>query len=340
MAQLSVDDAAHLLRRMGFGGTSDEINNLMSMGREGAVDHLVNYGNIDDSALTGAAGDGISPAFNASSFDFSDPNNNTNFNDNEIKRWWMTRMVLTKRQFQEKMTLFWHNHFATALSKVARQYMYLQNLAFRNHGLDQFDNLLLSVAQAPAMLIWLDTITNIKGRANENWARELQELFTMGQNNLVTGQANYTQFDITQIARAFTGWSFRKTPGGGPFDYQFFVNASQHDDGQKTIYNQVANFSGQDVITTIAGREKTGQFLTKKLFEFFVYPLDLTNSSDVATIAKFAGVYMSNNHSIKALVTAIFTSDEFFSDRARFGLVKNPVEFIVSAIRMPGGLYV
>src|SRR5262249_24720017 len=110
MAQLPVEDAAHLLRRMGFGGTSDEINNLMPMGREGAVDPLVNYGNIDDSALTGAAGDGISPAFTASSFDFSDPNNNTNFNDNEIKRWWMSRMVLSKRQFQEKMTLFWHNH--------------------------------------------------------------------------------------------------------------------------------------------------------------------------------------------------------------------------------------
>jgi uncharacterized protein (DUF1800 family) len=190
------------------------------------------------------------------------------------------------------------------------------------------------------MILFLDTNTNIKAHANENWARELQELFTMGQKNLVTGQQNYTQFDITQIARAFTGWSFRKTPGGGPFDYQFFVNAANHDDGQKTIYGQTANFAGQDVITTIAAREETGQFLTKKLFEFFVYPLDLTNSGDIATISKFAAVYTSNNHSIKALVTSIFTSDEFFSDRARFGLIKSPAELIVSAIRMSGAVYV
>src|SRR5215471_14576380 len=261
MTAMTPEEGAHLLRRLCFGGTSDEINNLVSMGREGAVDYLVNYDNIPDDALTALAGDGKSPTVASASFNFSDPNNNNNFNDNEIKRWWMSRMVLTKRQFLEKMTLFWHNHFATALSKVARQYMYLQNLTFRAHALDQFDTLLLSVAQGPAMLIWLDTITNVKGRANENWARELQELFTMGQNNLVTGQPNYTQFDITQIARAFTGWTFRKTPGGGPFDYQFLVNAAQHDDGQKTIYGNTANFSGQDVITTIAGREATGQFL-------------------------------------------------------------------------------
>jgi uncharacterized protein (DUF1800 family) len=248
--------------------------------------------------------------------------------------------VLTKRQFQEKMTLFWHNHFATSLSKVPRQYMYVQNLMLRTHALDQFDSLLLAVAQDPAMNLFLDTNTNIKAHANENWARELQELFTIGQNNLVTGQQNYTQFDITQIARAFTGWSFRKTPGGGPFDYQFFVNPANHDDGQKTIYGQTANFSGQDVVTTIAGREETGQFLTKKLFEFFVYPLDLTNSTDIATISKFAGLYTGSNHSIKSLVTSLFTSDEFFSDRARFGLVKNPAELIVSAIRMSGATYV
>jgi uncharacterized protein (DUF1800 family) len=331
---------------MGFGGTPDEINNLASMGREGAVDYLVNYNSIDDSALTALAGDGKSATIASDSFNFSDPNNNTNFNDNEIKRWWMTRMALTKRQFQEKMTLFWHNHFATALSKVPRQYMFVQNLMLRTHALDQFDSLLLQVAQDPAMNLFLDTNTNIKAHANENWARELQELFTMGQNNLVTGQPNYTQFDITQIAKAFTGWSFRKTPGGGPFDYQFFVNPANHDNTVKTVYQSMtppptpANYDGSDVITIIAGREETGQFLTKKLFEFFVYPLDLTNPADIATISKFAGVYISSNHSIKSLVTALFNSDEFWSDRARFGLIKNPAELIVSAIRMSGATYV
>jgi uncharacterized protein (DUF1800 family) len=346
MTAMTFDDAAHLYRRMGFGGTPDEINNLMSMGREGAVNYLINYGSIDDSALTALAGDGATAAFSASSFNFSDPNNNTNFSDNEIKRWWMTRMALTKRQFQEKMTLFWHNHFASSLSKVPRQYMYIQNLTLRSHALDRFDSLLLAVAQDPAMILFLDTNTNIKAHANENWARELQELFTMGQNNLVTGQPNYTQVDITQIAKAFTGWSFAKTPNSGPFDYHFFVNAGNHDNTVKTIYQNMAqpptpaNYDGSDIVTIIAAREETGQFLVKKLFEFFVYPLDLTNSADIATVAKFAHVYLNNDHSIKSLVTSIFTSDEFFSDRARFGLIKNPAEMIVSAIRMSGGVYV
>ena len=346
MTAMTFDDAAHLIRRMGFGGTADEINNLMSMDREGAVNHLVNYDNIPDDALTALAGDGKSPTVASASFNFSDPNNNTNFNDNEIKRWWMTRMVLSQRQFQEKMTLFWHNHFASSLSKVPRQYMFVQNLMLRTHALSRFDSLLLAVAQDPAMILFLDTNTNVKAHANENWARELQELFTMGQTNLVTGQPNYTQVDITQIAKAFTGWSFRKTPNSGPFDYQFFVNAANHDNTVKTIYPNMtppptpANYDGSDIVTIIAGREETGQFLTKKLFEFFVYPLDLTNSADIATVAKFARVYLNNDHSIKSLVTSIFTSDEFFSNRARFGLIKNPAEMIVSAIRMSGGVYV
>ncbi|HKF58440.1 MAG TPA: DUF1800 family protein, partial [Blastocatellia bacterium] len=141
MTAMTFDDAAHLIRRMGFGGTADEINNLMSMDREGAVNHLVNYDNIPDDALTALAGDGKSPTVASASFNFSDPNNNTNFNDNEIKRWWMTRMVLSQRQFQEKMTLFWHNHFASSLSKVRRQYMFVQNLMLRSHALDRFDSL-------------------------------------------------------------------------------------------------------------------------------------------------------------------------------------------------------
>jgi uncharacterized protein (DUF1800 family) len=252
----------------------------------------------------------------------------------------MTRMALTKRQFQEKMTLFWHNHFATALSKVPRQYMYVQNLTLRAHALDQFDSLLLAVAHDPAMLIWLDTITDTKAHPNENFARELQELFTMGQKDLVTGEQNYTQQDITEIARAFTGWGFGHKPGGGPFDYLYNLSQANHDNGTKTIYGrQPANLDGSDVIAIIAGRPATPRFLTKKLFDFFVYPFDLTNSADIATIDKFAQVYLNNNHSISALVTAIFTSDEFFGSRARFGLVKNPVEMIVSAIRMSGAQY-
>ncbi|HWP43851.1 MAG TPA: DUF1800 family protein, partial [Blastocatellia bacterium] len=184
MANLTFDEAAHLLRRMGFGGPPEEINDLVSRGREGAVDYLIDYDQIDNSAMEGVL---------ERSFDFSNPDDMRSFTPTEIRRWWFTRMVLSRRQFEEKMTLFWHNHFATALSKVQEFPMYLQNLTLRQHALDRFDTLLLKVAQDPAMLVWLDGITNVRGRPNENFARELQELFTMGPNDVVTGEPNYTE---------------------------------------------------------------------------------------------------------------------------------------------------
>jgi uncharacterized protein (DUF1800 family) len=183
------------------------------------------------------------------------------------------------------------------------------------------------------MLIWLDNITNVLGNANENFARELQELFTMGINDVVTGAENYTEQDVKEIARAFTGWNYVRRP---PFAFQ--LNANQHDNGTKTIYGQQSNFSGQDVITILSAKPATARYLTWKLFNFFVYPVT-SSSADKKTIDKFADVYLNNNHSIKELVRAIFVSDEFFSDRAFFSLVKQPVELVVGAVRMLGGNY-
>ena len=324
MANLSYDEAAHLIRRAGFGGTPEEIDDLSSRGREGAVDHLIDFGQIDNSAMDSLL---------AASFDFSNPGDNTKFNNGEIRRWWFTRMVATKRQFEEKLTLFWHNHFATSRSKVQDVFMYNQNLLLRQLALDRFDNLLLKVSQDAAMLIWLDNITNVLGSANENFGRELQELFTMGIKDVVTGEQNYTEQDVKEVARAFTGWDYVKR---APFAFQ--LKTAQHDNGTKTIYGQQGNFSGEDVISIISARPATARFLTSKLFNFFVYPVS-NSATDKATIDKFSKVYLNNNHSIKELVRAIFTSDEFFSERAFFSLVKQPVEFVVGAVRMLGGTY-
>ncbi|HEY9232981.1 MAG TPA: DUF1800 domain-containing protein, partial [Blastocatellia bacterium] len=333
MASLSYDEAAHLLRRGGFGGSPDEIDNLASRGREGAVDYLLNYSQINNQAM-----DDLLRA----SFDFSDLGNNQKFNNGEIRRWWVTRMVTTQRQFEEKMTLFWHNHFATASSKVQDIYMYVQNLKLRQMALGRFDDLLLQVAQDPAMLIWLDNVTNVLGKPNENFGRELQELFTMGINDVVTGTANYSEADVKEVARAFTGWNFQRAQGS-QYGFSFRLVTNQHDNGAKTIYagtpaQTSGNLSGEDVITVIANRQATARYLTWKLWNFFAYPLT-TSAADHATIDKFANVYLSNNHSVKELVRAIFTADEFFSERARFALVKQPVELIVGGIRMLGAQY-
>src|SRR5262249_22601339 len=329
MMDLSYDQAGHLARRMGFGSPPDEINHLVSLGREQAVDFFINFDQVDNSQLDSLI---------RRSFDFSNPYNFSRFNIAELERWWFTRMIYTARPFEEKMTLFWHNHFATAVSKVADLLMYLQNQTLRANALARFDDLLLKVAQDPAMLVWLDGATSVKGQLNENFARELQELFALGITDPVTGLPNYTEMDVKEIARAFTGWKFYLPNPVQPFNAVFFVNPMEHDNSPKTIYGQTANFTGEDVVATIAARQSTARFLVKKIFSQFVYPLD-GGAADLATIDKFAQVYISQGHSIKALLRAIFVSDEFFSDRARFALVKSPVEFIVGAIRMLGGNY-
>jgi uncharacterized protein (DUF1800 family) len=332
MATFGYDDAAHLLRRMGFGGSPKQINALVARGMEGAVNHLMNYQKTDNSSLN---------TLLSASFDFSNPNIFNNFNIDEVRRWWFTRMVYTARPFEEKMTLFWHSHFATADSKVDNPIlMYLQNQTLRANALGRFDDLLLAVAQDPAMLVWLDGITNVAGDANENWARESQELFTMGIFDVVTGQPNYTQDDVHQIARTFTGWFFywphynRK-----PYRIVFGIDPDSHDPGPETIYGQTANYEGQDILQIIAARQATARFLVSKFFNYFVYPLDMTTSADQQTVDTYANIYMTSNHSISAVLNAIFTSDEFFSERARFSLVKSPAEFVVGSVLMSGAKY-
>lgn len=327
---LTTEEAAHLMRRMGFGGTAQELKDLTSRDRNGAVDFLLNYNQIDNADLESRLD---------RSFDFSEPDDFPRFNRNELQRMWFTRMTYSRRQFEEKMTLFWHNFFATSNSKVEDRLMHIQNLMLRRNALTRFDDLLLKVAKDPAMMVWLDTITNVRESPNENFARELQELFSMGIHDVVTGEPNYTEQDVKEIARAFTGWtiSFPRNEND-PFGFGFRLSEDEHDFGLKTVYGATANFSGEDIIDIICARRSTARFLVKKLFEFFVYPLE-DNATDRATIEKFADVYFSKNHSIKELVRAIFRSDEFFSSRARFGLVKQPAELVVGAVRMTGATY-
>lgn len=323
MADITTDQAAHLLRRMGFGGTPEQINNLAKRNREKAVDSLLNYDRIDNLEME----DRLNKSLNPKKFTPRE----------DLQLWWIVRMILTRRPFEEKMTLFWHNHFATALEKVDYPLMYLQNQLLRAFALDRFDTLLLKVSEDPAMLVWLDGITNSLGNPNENFARELQELFTMGITDAVTGEPNYTERDVKEIARAFTGWKF-KQKGEKQYKYDFFIESDEHDNTVKEIYGQRANFSGEDVISVVCARGSTARFLVKKFFEFFVYPLT-ASAEDRATIEKFADVYFNNDHSIKALARAIFISDEFFSQRARFALIKSPAELIVGAIRAFGSDY-
>ena len=334
---LTEQDARHIYARMGFGGTPAEIDDLVNRSsREAAVDYMIEYGQINNQSLDDVL---------QRSFDFSLPLSDQRFNINQVRRWWTTRMVYSKRQFEEKMTLFWHNHFATANFKVnSATQMFIQNEFMRKNALGKFDDLVLGIAKDPAMMVWLDTNQNTRNAPNENYGRELQELFTMGIFDVVSGERNYTEDDVKQVARTFTGWQFFLPDRNNPFNYQFRINQNLHDSGQKTIYQgtesqTIGNLGGEDVITVICDRVATPRFLAKKFLDFFVFPVDLNSKSDRKLIKRLAKAYIKNGHSIKGLARAVFTSEEFFSDRARNALVKQPIEFVIGPIRQLGASY-
>jgi uncharacterized protein (DUF1800 family) len=191
-----------------------------------------------------------------------------------------------------------------------------QNNLFRQMALANFGDFLLAVSKDPAMIIWLDNDTNKKGQPNENYARELMELFSMGVDT-------YTQNDVEESARAFTGWTISKRTD------QFFFDSSQHDYGAKTFLGQTGPFNGDDIVSIITPQPATSRFITKKLFEFFVYPAPSDN-----TINKLAQVYLSSNYSIKTVMQEILNSDEFYSEKAINALVKSPTEFVIGTARM------
>ncbi len=213
---------AHLLRRAGFGTTEAELDQYTNLGFAGALERILNPDQVDDSATDQA----LVPL----SADLSDPKK-----IEPAKFWWLNRMLYTQRPLQEKMTLFWHNHFATANSKVGNSVLMQQQIQlFRDDGLGSFETLLQKVARDPAMLIWLDNRLNRKGAPNENFAREVQELFTVGIGN-------YTEQDIKEAARAFTGHTLDR-------NLKYTFNQAQHDAGQKTFQGQTGNFDADDIL--------------------------------------------------------------------------------------------
>jgi uncharacterized protein (DUF1800 family) len=300
-------NVAHLLRRAGFGDTPDNILTAARLGLNATIDRLVNYEHVPDSFT---------------------PPDTTGWDDktvlvDPVTVWWLRRMITTARPFLEKMVLFWHGHFATANFKVRNPlYMYNQNQLFRQLALGSFDDLLIAVYKDPAMLIWLDGRLNTRLAPNENYGREVMELFTLGR---ATGNTpNYTEDDVHANARAFTGW--RLDPNGQPV----FV-PRLHDDGPKTLLGHTGNWNGDDVSRILAAQPATARFLSTKLWQFFA-----SDAPPSAAIDRMAGVYFSSNHSIGAVVETMLTSPEFYGTDARTNHVKSPTDFVVSTIRQLG----
>ncbi|MBI5378644.1 MAG: DUF1800 domain-containing protein [Nitrospirae bacterium] len=294
------ETVAHLGRRAAFGARREEVDYFYALGPDKTLDFLLNDEQVPN--------DQMEQALAVQPFDLSTYQG--------IVQWWLFRMVHTWRPLEEKMTLFWHGHFTSAMSKVQNTTMMLnQNQLLRRHALGNFRNLSLDIYKDPAMLLWLDNATNRVGKPNENFARELMELFTMGVGN-------YTEQDVREVARAFTGHTIDRTTG------TYLFRSSWHDYGTKTVLGQTGNWDGDDIINLLVPREATGRFMARKFLKMFVY-----EDPEPALIDALARVYFESSYSVKAMMTWILTSDAFYSDRARGALVRNPTELVVNTIR-------
>ncbi|MGN6810398.1 MAG: DUF1800 domain-containing protein [Thermomicrobiales bacterium] len=307
---------AHLLRRAGFGASEAELNDYVALGFEASVDRLLNPQAVADDLDQQVANLAAKLGYN--------------LNDTlaDLQTIWLYRMVNTKRPLQEKMSLFWHGHFATANSKVNSPFLMNQQYQLFNRlGLGNFRDLVLGVSKDPAMLIWLDGNQNRKAAPNENYGRELMELFTLGIGN-------YTENDVHAAAHAFTGWFFRgqrETTGKHYVSAEFFFNANQHDNGAKTFLGQTGNWNGDDVIDIILRQPACSRFIAGKLFSFFVW-----DNPDAATAQPFADILVQNKYDLRETMRAILLSPQFSSQQAYHARIKSPVELVATLMRTLG----
>ena len=294
---------ALLLRRAGFGASPAELDRYAGLGVEATIDELLHPERVQEDF------DALLADLSGHLLDLQ--------NLEDVQTWWLYRMVRSRRPLVEKLTLFWHGHFAVANAKVANPQAMHNHLALlRERGLGSYRDLLLGVSRDPAMLIWLDGNTNRKNAPNENYGRELLELFTLGVGN-------YSEADVASAARAFTGWNLD--------DGQFLFNKNQHDFGPKTFLGQTGPFDGGDIVDIVVGQRATAERITRKLFAFFAYP----NPAPLI-LEPFVKAYLDSGADIRAVVGAILRSDAFFSDESRYGHIKSPVEFAIGAIRTLG----
>ena len=326
MPQQDMTLMAHLLRRAGFGATRDELEASVAKGYEAMVEELLQPG--DPQAMP------------------EDIVRRYHVDQSELRQLdaagatWLYRMITTKCPLEEKIALFWHSLFATGYSKLNQARALLNQIdMFRRHGLGRFDTLLVALSKDPAMIIWLDNNNNHKGAINENYGRELLELFSMGIGN-------YTEQDIKECSRAFTGWTLgnaeymavRASKDSiwpyGRIAWHFAYRDADHDDGEKTFLGETDRFNGEEIIDIVARQEATAHFISRRLFQFFA--ADEIDADGEQTIQEMMQSYFDSGYEIRAVLRTLFHSDYFTSEQARYARVKGPVELVVGAIRLAG----
>lgn len=337
----TIYEAAHLLNRAGFGGSPDEIRKFHAMGRERAVDHLFSSKDgpdafplpewatsersladmrtrIEQRRETMRAAKNLSPeqaekVRREAAREFQKENRQHSL---EAQGWWFRRIVRTKAPLREKMTLFWHDHFATSIQKVKLPVLMLQqNALLRKHALGDFHALTRDMVMDPAMMIYLDLQQSNKGKPNENFAREVMELFTLGAGN-------YGEGDIREAARAFTGYQIDRHSGKSEH------NRRKWDDSEKYIFGKRGDFDGLGVVDLIFEQPAVAGFMVRKLWEFFAY-----ENPSQAAVDLLAREFRKSGYQVEPLLREIFLSSEFYSETAIRSQIKSPVQFLVQMIK-------
>mgnify|MGYP001273666523 FL=1 len=351
VADWNYQTAAHLLERGGFGATPEEIRRIAAMTPEAAINWLVDYSDSPDTAPVYDASPIWDPGMDpfpksradavrrardtGSSMGVSilpegesrrlQPVVNKFFyglrsNAVETQRlatWWGERMLVSQRPLEEKMTLFWHGHFATGNNKVRDARMvYQQNEMLRTHATGNFQDLLLGILRDPAMLVYLDNGENIKGHPNENFGRELLELFTLGVGN-------YTEQDIREGSRAFTGWT------NDVLEFKF--DPAQHDFDPKTFLGQTGPFDGGDIIDILLQQPAAAEFVVSKLYRFFV-----REEISAGVKRDLAKTFRDADYEVKTILRRIFMSRDFYSSESYATQIKSPVHLVVSTYKKLG----
>ncbi|TMQ33491.1 MAG: DUF1800 domain-containing protein [Planctomycetota bacterium] len=295
--------AAHLYRRAAFGASREDLLEAERLGPEGTLDLLLRGRPqaeevletlVDVGRVAAARDDG----------------------GRQLRDWWLYCMLQGGHPLREKLALFWHNHFATSLAKVQNPIlMFYQNCLIRTHALGKFGPFLQAMSKDAAMLIWLDSNSNIKGKPNENYARELMELFSLGVGH-------YTERDIREAARAFTGWH---TDGEG-----FAFNAGMHDAGPKALFGRTGNWNGDDVVRIVLAQPAAARFLVRKLYHFLIS--EKAEPPD-RFLEPLADAFRKSDYDIAGLVHTILASRHFYSEHAFRQRVKSPVEYVLGAVQ-------
>ena len=328
MADKEIALMAHLMRRAGFGATFEELEARAAKGYEATVDELLDpegQPELEKDLMMRYQPQWVSQAGLEGQ-----------------QEEWTYRMINTKRPLEEKIALFWHQIFVTGHAKC--EYPKQQTIEFdmfRRDGLGKFDNLLQGLAKDPAMMFYLDNCMSHKDAINENWGRELLELFSMGVG--MDGQVNYTEDDVKECARAFTGWtvtnSIPRYPYG-KYEAKFIYDSNDHDFGEKTFLGETGDWNGEDIINIVAKQAGTARFISRHLYNFFVSDepqvpaWQNTPPGDPATIKSLEDEYFRTNYDIRSMLRVLFKSDAF--KNSRFTKVKSPTETVVGTMRLVG----